>query len=106
VTQRTPHRSFAIAWLLAVAVVFAQGLGVAHRALHGSGGERTSWFANHLPGDADCKLLDQQSHGDALAVAVAALLPALAAFAVEAVPAIERAGRAPASLRARGPPRH
>lgn len=84
------------AWLLAALLLAAQALGLAHRVEHAPGsqplhaaahalvhgaGEHSaseSGRSGHQPGDADCRLVDQLGHADALCsapVLAAAILP-------------------------------
>jgi hypothetical protein len=67
------------AWLLALVLVLAQAAGIAHRVAHtalpGSTKAQSSWSADHKAGAADCRLLDQLTHADALCAPVLAALP-------------------------------
>ena len=130
----TRHRPLALAWLLAAAMLLAQGLGLvhavrhapglahpahaahavdaAHAALpsahdHGAGPAGTAAaFGGHAGHDvASCQLYDQLTHADALP---AAALPPLAGAAVAAVAALPPTGRLPrcsTAYSARAPPR-
>jgi len=88
-----PELAFVLALALAALLLLAQGLGLLHRVEHalpapatvstGAGGSVVTHaqpadhglFGNHQSGDADCRLLDQRSHAEAL---LAAPLPLLA----------------------------
>jgi hypothetical protein len=96
------------ACLLALLLLVSQATGLAHRIAHAApvGGTTAQAVlkADHQPGSADCRLIDQLSHADALCsglpVAAALLLPAatpvaLAAEAVRARPAPEHLARGP-----------
>lgn len=130
-TPRHHHRPCRLqplhAWLLAALLLAAQALGLAHRVAHAPGlpaavvvqAAQTSQTsqtavaapadapadAQHEAGSADCRLIDQLAHADALCGS-ASLLPAplraVALSTVAAVPALPR-GSAAAYL-ARGPP--
>ncbi len=91
-------------------LLVSQATGLAHRIAHATPAGGTTaqavWKADHLPGSADCRLVDQLTHADALcsgAPAAAPLQPpadTAVALAAEAV----RARPTPQHL-ARGPPR-
>lgn len=108
--------------LLIAALLFAQMLGFAHRALHapappadataqqapaptfGSAGSVASLFGGHEKGTGDCRLYDQLGHGDVMPMAFAMALPS-------AIPAFrlhfslgEALARWAAPFDARGPP--
>lgn len=121
--QRRPLGAQALACVLVLALVWAQSLGLWHRAVHGEAfhGARAAvaqlaapeqglapslmqrLFTGHQY-DADCQFFDQHCHGDALAAAapVAAVLalptPVLLASHALAV------ARWHAQFQARGPP--
>jgi hypothetical protein len=105
------RRAQVLALVLSALLLLAQGLGLLHTFEHADthagqalahvdepAGEPTSaasahepglhWFGEHQPGDAECRLLDQLAHADALP---AAPLPLLAAL-----PQAKAAGQAPA----------
>lgn len=97
-------------WLLALLLLVSQGAGLAHRIAHASsaGGAtaQTVWKADHQPGSADCRLVDQLTHADVLCGATLAAAPlrlpadtavALAAEAVRAQPAPQHPARGPPS---------
>ena len=97
------------AWLLA-ALLLAQATGLAHRIAHATPAGGTTaqavWQADHQSGSADCRLIDQLSHADALCSGApdpAPLFqpaPTVLALAAEALRA-----RAAPQHPARGPPR-
>ena len=104
--------TFLHAWLLAALLLVAQGLGLAHRVGHAPGLGQTGiaatasgWSADHQAGSADCRLVDQLTHADALCgpPLLAALAPA-----ADAAPQTAAYADAPAARRhvplARGPP--
>lgn len=118
---RRPARSHRpwLAFALALALLFAQGLGSVHRALHGAAAEASSGHAlvaaphvdddhrsfGHAPGDAQCRLLDHLAIGDAATPALPAAVLALPGATPHASrPALEQrpASRA---FDARAPPR-
>ncbi len=94
--------------VLAALLLAAQGLGLAHRALHGGGtqGQVTSaWLDQHEAGSADCRLIDQLGHAD-LAFGKQAFPPCLptpAAASAARVQPLPRATPA-AAYSARAPP--
>ncbi len=118
-TSRSSTRT--IVWLLTLALLFAQTLGLMHGTLHGSGsaaavasgakadgshanhGVIASLFSSHAS-DADCRLYDQASHGSAAlhvaSLALPVLLPSLAVAIFEG----EALARWAALFDARGPP--
>jgi hypothetical protein len=106
IPKLTPWR----AWLLALLLLAAQAAGLAHRIAHASpaGGAtaQSVWKADHEAGSADCLLVDQLCHADALSSGVLPALPTLRPGSSAMVLAAEavRAGPAPEHL-ARGPPR-
>ena len=61
-------------------------------------------FAGH-GSDADCRVFDQLAHGQALPSVLAWALPALAPVGPHPQRVQTQVGQAPASVRARGPPR-
>jgi hypothetical protein len=105
----TPLMTPLRAWLLAMLLLVSQVTGLAHRIAHATPAGGTTaqavWQADHQPGSADCRLVDQLTHADVLCSGTpAAALPRLPddtalALAAEAV----RARPAPQHL-ARGPP--
>ena len=101
--------TFVHAWLLAALLLMAQGLGLAHRVVHAPLNAQAgvaAWPLDHDAGGADCRLVDQLAHADALCggvPAVAAPLPA--ADAAVALPPQQWAAGAPAVYLARAPPR-
>lgn len=104
------------AWLLVLALWLGwQAAGWRHGVLHGvppqvAGAAATEAVADgHThghdePGSVNCRLLDQLAQAGVLGSAASALPVLQAAVAPRAVPAVERAGRPPAAVRARGPP--
>jgi hypothetical protein len=97
------------AWLLAMLLLVSQVAGLAHRIAHATPAGGTTaqavWQADHQPGSADCRLIDQLTHADALCSgepAAAPLLPT-ADTAVKRMAETVRARPAPQHL-ARGPP--
>jgi hypothetical protein len=102
----TPWR----AWLLALLVLAAQAAGLAHRIAHaapaGGATVQSVWKADHEAGSADCLLVDQLCHADALSGGVPPALPSLrpSSGALALAADVVRAGPAPQQL-ARGPPR-
>ncbi len=97
------------AWLLAMLLLVSQATGFAHRIAHATPAGGTTaqavWKADHQAGSADCRLVDQLTHADALCSgALAAAPPLLSAdTAVALAPEAVRARPAPQHL-ARGPP--
>lgn len=108
-TRLLRHRH-ALAWALACALVLAQAFGLAHGVVHAPGLAAASvaadgHFDGHHAGDAECRLLDQLAHADALLLP-AAVLPPLPPAPAEA--ARQPAGPATAfaaAYLARAPPR-
>lgn len=111
--RRTGRGIFAA--LLALALLAAQAVGLAHRVVHGlplgdGGGPAAhavadpGLFAAHQQGGIECRLLDHAAHADAL---IAAAWPALPPLVSAVLPAPSGttlgAGSAHAYL-ARGPP--
>lgn len=97
--------TFGHAWLLALLLLLAQGVGHAHRVLHAPG-IQAGWAQNHEAGGADCRLIDQLAHADVLcsgAASAPAVLPAVEAAAP--LPPPQWAAGAPAAYLARAPPR-
>ncbi len=98
------------AWLLAVLLLAAQGAGLAHRVAHGLAvsehAAQQDFHAGHDEGSAECRLVDQLTHADALCAGEPATPPAFAAAV--AMP-VRLAGRlaegASAAYLARAPPR-
>lgn len=103
--SRLPLRPIpASAWLLALALLLAQGLGLAHRVLHAPGmATQDAVFSHHDA--AECRLYDALAGADALLAAPSLLAPAPAPV----LPDVEwPAGRDlafAAAFLARGPPR-
>ncbi len=104
------------AWLLALLLLAAQALGLAHRIQHAPGpgaapaaaavaAAPASWADGHDAGGAECRLIDQLAHADGLCDATWAAAPVPPATeAHEAAPTVApRAGSASAYL-ARAPP--
>ncbi len=97
------------AWLLALLLVAAQAAGLAHRIAHASPAGGTTaqavWKADHKAGSADCLLVDQLTHADALCSGVPAAAPLQrpAATVLALTPEAVRARPTPQHL-ARGPP--
>jgi hypothetical protein len=97
------------AWLLALVLVLAQTAGLAHRVAHtvapGSVKAQSVWSAEHKAGTADCRLLDQLTHADALCAPVLAALPepVLGQERLAAPTGLVRPA-APAVYQARAPP--
>ena len=101
-----PRRLLTV-WLLALALIGAQALGFAHRALHGpvtaSASAGADLFADH-EGQATCPLYDQLS-GTAITPAVPVVcVPAIPPFFVLAFAQGEALARWAALFDARGPP--
>jgi len=91
---RTSHLHASRAWVLVLALLWAQSLGLWHGIVHGGHGVGSvhaslaladtgqaqshgffeSLFGNHHDG-LDCELFDQLCHGDALATAPVLVLP-------------------------------
>ena len=97
-------------WLLAMLLLVSQATGLAHRIAHATPAGGTTaqavWKADHLAGSADCRLVDQLTHADALCSGALAAVPlrlpadtavALAADAVRARPAPLHPARGPPS---------
>lgn len=71
-------------WLLAVALLYAQTLGLLHGLSHAGLAQKVAGvsmpagggpFQGHDSGSGDCRLFDQAAHGDALSCAAAPVLP-------------------------------
>lgn len=113
------------AWLLALLLLAAQAAGLSHRLQHASapgpgsataqqafagdahvataGAERTA--GDHAPGSADCRLIDQLSHADALCAGMAPATVQALAHSAPRAPATWQAPRGPAAhYLARAPP--
>jgi hypothetical protein len=93
------------AWLLAAVLLLAQGVGMAHRFAHApSAGD--GWSQDHEAGGAECRLIDQLAHADALCGGNAPV-PGLVRVSATASarPAGALAIAAPAAYLARAPPR-
>lgn len=108
-TSRRP--TIVQAWWLAALLLLAQGLGLSHRIAHApSHGpaqvHASAWGHDHEAGSADCRLVDQLAHADALCAPPTAALPlvATAQTAVAPLPSSRPADTAAAYL-ARAPPR-
>lgn len=98
------------AWLLAALLLAAQAAGLAHRVAHGSGGvahaAQKAFSASHDEGSAECRLIDQLTHADALCGGDAPAATVLAASAADpSRPAARLSEGAPAAYLARAPPR-
>lgn len=102
--------------LLALALVGAQALGLAHRVLHGqappaqlgasaaaptAGGTA---FDAHEPGSIECRLLDQVAHADGLAATAWPALPPRVPAPAPAAAAVAAAAAPCHGYQARGPP--
>ncbi|MES2508565.1 MAG: hypothetical protein V4625_01480 [Pseudomonadota bacterium] len=122
-TRRSLFSTRTIVWILTLALLFAQTLGLMHGTLHGAGyapsgaitslakagsghpdhGSVAALFSSHAS-DADCRLYDQASHGSAAlhvaSLALPVLLPSLAVAIFEG----EALARWAALFDARGPP--
>lgn len=99
-----PRPTVIHAWLLAAVLLLAQGVAMAHRFAHEpSAGD--GWSQDHEAGGAECRLVDQLAHADALCGGDAPV-PALVGVgaAASARPASVLAIAAPAAYLARGPP--
>ena len=95
------------ALVFAALLLAAQGLGLAHHAVHGHGGSaaQAAWLDGHEDGSADCRLIDQLGHAD-LAFGAPASLPGVPlAHAAPAACASTGLRRLPApAYHARAPP--
>ena len=114
-----------IVWFLALALLFAQTLGLMHGTVHGPGsyggflstkasvakaerahthhGVVDSLFSSHTS-DADCRLYDQASHGSAALHVASLVLPVLLPSLAVAIFEGEALARWAALFDARGPP--
>ena len=116
-------RRFGAALALVGALLLSQGLGVLHRVLHDplqTPAAHAVWadrvadthpasplsglFDGHQDGSAECRLLDQWVHADALLVAVLPLLLARLEALPDSVAPPTPARRHTAQYRARAPP--
>jgi hypothetical protein len=116
VSARHPHRpprtGRGFAALLVLALLWAQGLGLAHRVLHAPGApaavasaaEHDDALHHHAPQSAECRLYDQLAAGDAVAAAALVAVAALPPAAPRALPAAPQAGTLTLGYRARAPP--
>ena len=124
-TSRSQPSTRTIVWLLTLALLFAQMLGLMHGTVHGSGssggpasvhasfakaerahahhGVVDSLFASHTS-DADCRLYDQASHGSAALHVASLVLPVLLPSFAVAIFEGEALARWAALFDARGPP--
>ncbi len=120
-TRRSSPSTHTIVWLLTLALLFAQTLGLMHGTLHGPGvgsakavhlkvgavhaehGAVDSLFASHAS-DADCRLYDQASHGSAALHVASLVLPVLLPTVAVAIFEGEALARWAALFDARGPP--
>jgi hypothetical protein len=109
-TQR-PHVGRGFAALLALALLWAQALGLAHRVLHMPGAALAVASAaghddalRHAPQSAECRLFDQLAAGDGVVAASPTGVEALAPVAAPSEPRALPAGSAPLGYRARAPP--
>lgn len=120
-TRRSSPSTHTIVWLLTLALLFAQTLGLMHGTLHGWGsgsattavakahvdhvdhGSIASLFASHAS-DADCRLYDQASHGSAAPHVAPLVLPVLLPTLAVAIFQGEALARWAALFDARGPP--
>jgi hypothetical protein len=104
----TPLMTPLRAWLLAMLLLVSQVTGLAHRIAHAATAGGTTaqavWQADHQPGSADCRLVDQLTHADVLCsgtpAAASLLLPAdtavaLVGEAVRGQPAPQHPARGP-----------
>lgn len=96
------------ALVLAALLLAAQGLGLAHHAVHGHGGEAAhaaAWLDGHDDGSADCRLIDQLGHADLAFGATPAVVGVPAGAAAPANGAAASQGQAPSlAYQARAPP--
>ncbi|HLL11192.1 MAG TPA: hypothetical protein VK570_09045 [Rubrivivax sp.] len=93
------------AWLLAAALLLAQGLGLVHSLAHAAGVE-AGWSQDHEAGGNECRLVDQLAHADALCGGTATVPPVLPwVDELAAAPSAALALAAPAVYLARAPPR-
>jgi hypothetical protein len=83
----------------------AQALGLVHGVLHAPGVAAAAWFDDHEHGDAQCRVVDQLAHADALGTAAAAAAAAPAALPCPVLRVAQLGGTAPLVPSARGPPR-
>ncbi len=96
--------------LLAVALLWAQALGLAHRVQHAPGTPAAAETGHddalhdHAPQSGECRLFDQLAAGDAAPAAVAPVVAAPPPAPVPAVQPAPRAGLPAAGYRARAPP--
>lgn len=123
-TRRSSPSTHTIVWLLTLALLFAQTLGLMHGTLHGPGsagptaslvrvdgggrahadhGSIVSLFSSHAS-DADCRLYDQASHGSAAPHVASLVLPVLLPSVAVAIFEGEALARWAALFDARGPP--
>jgi hypothetical protein len=90
-------------------LLVSQSAGLAHRIAHatpaGGATAKAVWQADHQPGSAECRLVDQLTHAEALCdgAPAAALLPSPAETALALAARVVRARPGPPHL-ARGPP--
>jgi hypothetical protein len=101
----TPWR----AWLLALLLLGAQWAGLSHRVSHTTAPALAAVQApasgDHQPGTADCRLIDQLAHADALCgppLTPQAVLQL--AGSLPAQPVLSQQAPAPALYQARAPP--
>lgn len=96
-----------LAWLLAALLLTAQALGLAHHVRHAPGlaAGAAVWVDGHAADSADCRLVDQLTHADALCGATfAPPSPPQVAVQAAAVQVAAAAAAAPAAYQARAPP--
>lgn len=111
-------RRRALAWALACALLLAQVLGLAHGVRHAPGlaaavaladradaSPADAAHGDHRAGDAECRLLDQLAHADALLPPSLVLPPPPPTTAVVAHAPVVRAAAFATAYQARAPPR-
>lgn len=116
-TSRSSMWQHAGAWLLVLALLWAQALGLAHRVLHAGGAPVAVVDAGHAApagllghllggksGDAECRLYDQLAHGDAVPLPPVVALPALPPALLAVVEPTLVCVLARAAFAARAPP--
>lgn len=114
--RRAPALALALA--LAWALLLAQGLGLAHGVRHAPGLAAAVALSgpaddppaaaaqdDHEAGDAECRLLDQLAHADALLVPPLVLPPRPPAAALAAPAPLVHAAAFATAYQARAPPR-
>lgn len=112
-STRAAPRPWLQVWLLAALLLAAQAFGLAHRVAHAPGLHcdhphhhgAASPLAGHEAGSAECRLIDQLAHADALfgsPVLPPLLAPEATALVAAALPARPQGGAA--AYLARAPP--